>query len=138
MIKEIRAYIRTQIANVDSDLKENNSAFYDGDIGETIISDSYQIVLNNISNELRTEYREDDIDCIVSIFGFGYRDEITHYDELLDKAICIRDNIININNFSGNGMITNIESNGITATQLSGDDNGFKIDINLTIRQTYL
>jgi hypothetical protein len=137
MIKELRQYIREQIASIDSDLIENESAFYDGDIGETTLENTYQIAINNIQNQLRTDYREDALELIVSIFGFGYRNEIEAYDELLDKALCIRDNIIEIANFSGVANIVNIESIGIVSTQLPGDDNGFKIDINLTVRHAY-
>ena len=137
MIKEIRSYLKAQILSVDSDLNENDSAFYLDDIGETLIENSYQISLNNITNDLRTDFREDAIEAVVSIFGYGYQDEINEYDVLLDKALCIRNNIIDLKNFSGVEKITNIESVGINSTQLSGDDNGFKIDINLTIRFAY-
>lgn len=138
MIAETRDFIRAQIKSVDSDLIENNSAFYNEDIGETIIHKSYQIELNNIQSDLRTDYREDLIECIVSIFGYGYRDEIANYDELLDKALCIRDNLISIRNFSGVAKIVDVTSSGIISSQLSGDDNGFKIDINLSIKQAYI
>lgn len=137
MIAEIRSYIKSQIACVDSDMKMNDSAFYDADIGESHLPITYQIVMNNITNVIRTNYKEDSTDCVVSIFGYGYTDEVANYDVLLDKSICIRDNIISLNNFSGVSKITNIESPGIVATQLDGDNNAFKIDINLTIRTAY-
>ena len=138
MIKEIRDYIIGEIASVDSDLVANDSVFFDDDIGESLIHRSYQIVLNNITNDERTDYRKDSIEAIVSIFGFGYQQPIANYDELLDKALCIRNNIIDIGNFTGVGKIINIISNDVVATQLNGDDNAFKIDINLTIQVSYL
>jgi hypothetical protein len=137
MIAEIRSYIKGQVQGVDSDLKENQSAFYDGDIGEGLIDRSYQITINNIVTNERTEFREESIDVIISIFGFGYTDEIANYDTLLDKALCISNNIIDIANFSGVEQIVNIISNGISAEQLPGDNNGFKIDINLTLFTAY-
>ncbi len=137
MIAETRAYIKSQILNIDSDLLENDSAFYDGDIGETIIENTYQIVMNNISSDLRTDFREDSVECVVSIFGYGFQNEVESYDILLDKALFIRNNIIELKNFSMVEKIIDIEALGINATQLSGDNNGFKIDINLTIRLAY-
>lgn len=138
MIKEIRDYIKVRIYEVDTNLVQNDSAFYDGDIGENLIDRSYQIVINNIVNQTRNSHRENIIDIVISIFGYGYRDEVAHYDELLDKALMIQDNILCIRNFSGIETITNIESNGINATQLPDDNNGFKIDINFTLTNAYI
>jgi hypothetical protein len=137
MIKEIREYTKLQIYNVDPDMLENESAFYDGDIGEGNLETTYQIAINNILNNVRDSHFEDNIEVIVSIFGFGYTDEVVLYDELLDKAVCIRDNIISIANFNSYEDITNVQSNGINAEQLPGDDNGFKIDINFTFIRAY-
>ena len=137
MIGDIRAFLKSQVKCVDSDLKENQSAFYDGDIGENLIENSFQIVLNNIVLGDRDSHYTNSIDSIVSIFGFGYVNEIAAYDDLLDKAVCIRDNITNIANFTGVSNIINIESSGVSSEQLPGDNNGFKIDINFTVFESY-
>jgi len=137
MIAEIRSYIRSGVKSIDSDLIENTSAFYDQDIGETLIGRSFQIEINNINNTSRTEFTEDNLSVVVSIFGFGYVNELAEYDELLDKAICIRDYITNIKNFSGVETIVNVISDSINVEQLPTDNNGFKININLTLSQAY-
>lgn len=137
MISEIRSYIKSQIASADPNLKENKSAFFYNDIGETLIDRSYQIEINNVTSTLRTDYREDSLDVVVNIFGYGYRDEITRYDELLDKAICIRDNIIDLKNFTGQSFIVDASADDIISEQLDGDDNGFKININFTLAIAY-
>lgn len=138
MIRDLRSYIKSQVLSVDSDLIENNSAFYDGDIGENLIDRSYQIEINNITNELRDSHREDSVDVVISIFGYGYQDEINKYDDLLDKALCIRDNIIELGNFFKKFTIVNIQANNISSEQLEGDNNGFKIDINLQLTIAYI
>jgi hypothetical protein len=138
MIGDLRDYLRSQIKSVDSDLVENDSAFYLGDIGETLIDRSYQIEINNIANEIRDSHREYTADVIISIFGYGYQDEVSRYDDLLDKAICIMDNVIELRNFSKQFTIVDIQANSINSDQLEGDDNGFKIDINLQLRIAYI
>lgn len=137
MIPQIRSYLKAQILSVDSKLVQNNSAFYDNDIGETRIEKTYQIEINNIVNSIRNNVIENTMDIIISIFGYGYRNEVDNYDELLSKAICIRDNIIDLQNFSQVETITNIVANDVAAVTLPSDDNGFKIDINLTLTQAY-
>jgi len=134
MISAIRSYLKAQILKVDSKLVQNNSAFYDNDIGETRIEKSYQIEINNIVNQTRNNVIENTMDIVISIFGYGYRNEVDNYDELLSKAICIRD----LQNFSQVETITNIIANDVAAVTLPSDDNGFKIDINLTLTQAYL
>jgi hypothetical protein len=137
MIGEIRNYIKEQILAVDPDFKENPSAFYDGDIGEPILDSSYQISINSLTKDFRTDYTERTMAVVVSIFGLGYRSEIENYDLLLDKAICIEDKILDLQNFHNIETISNITSNGIEASKLPSNDDGFKIDINLTLTQAY-
>ena len=137
MINDIRGYIKAIVIGVDPDLKENPSAFYDGDIGETILDSSYQISINSLNKTFRTDYTERTMTVVVSIFGLGYRSEIENYDLLLDKAICIEDKILDLQNFHNIETISNIVSNGIDASKLPSNDDGFKIDINLTLTQAY-
>jgi hypothetical protein len=137
MIKQIRDYFRLQIRNTDSELRENPSAFYDQDIGETILDRSYQIEINNISNTNRDTQFSDQLEVTINIFGFGGRSEIEKYDELLEKAICIRDLSTNIKNFSNYGYITNIIGNSLNAEQMPSDENAFKININFTLSYAY-
>lgn len=137
MIADIRDYIRSIINEIDPDLKENPSAFYDADIGESLIDRSYQISINNLDKIFRTEYTERTMNVILSIFGLGYRSEIENYDDLLDKAICIEDSILHLQSFKQIATITNIESAGIESSKIDSNDDAFKIDINLTLTQAY-
>jgi hypothetical protein len=137
MIKEIRAYIKEKILEVDSKLKENPSAFYDDDIGESLLDKSYQITINNLTVIARDSHNEREMDVLVSIFGFGYRSQVENFDALLEKSICIEDKIINLQNFSMVETITNIESNGIEALKVPSNDDCFQININLKLRQAY-
>jgi hypothetical protein len=137
MIKEIRDYFREAILSVDSDLVENPSAFLDSDIGESLIDRSFQIEINGLVKTVRNANIERSISAKVTIFGHGYRDQISNYDELLDKAICIEDEITNIQNLSKVATITNIISDGIEPSRYPDADDAFRIDINLTLTQAY-
>jgi hypothetical protein len=130
MIKAIRQYIKDSIKFVDSSLVENQSAFYDGDIGESLIDRSYQITINNMVKIVRTDYTERSMAIQVSIFGFGRRDEVKNYDSLLNRAICIEDAIMDLKRFTGIATIVNIESNGIDSTRIPSNDDALQIIIN--------
>ena len=137
MIKQIRSYIKAQILAVDPSLKENPSAFYDNDIGESLLDRSYQITINNMTRLVRDSHAEREMVVTVIIFGFGYRNQVENYDNLLDKAICIEDGILDLKNLSGIETIVNIESDGISADRVPGSDDAFQININLTLTQAY-
>lgn len=137
MIPEIRSYLRQAVKLADPDLVENPSAFYDGDIGESLLDRSFQITINNLTANVRNSHIERTLAAQVMIFGIGYLDAISRYDDLLDKAVCIEDNIINLRNFFEVATITNIESSGITAEKIPSNDNAFQITINLTLTQAY-
>lgn len=137
IITTVRAYLKKQISLACPNLIENNSAFYDSDIGERIIDRSYQIEINNITTNTRNSQYIRTFPCVISIFGFGYRDPIANYDEIMDKAICISDNVISLKSFNEEDFIIDAIESNITSTQLAGDDNGFKVDINLNITLAY-
>jgi len=138
MIAEIRDYIRQRILAADPELKENNSAFFDGDIGESLIDRSFQITIGNSRLSTRDSHHERKIQCQVAIFGFGYRAQVENYDYLLERAVCIEDTILSLQNFSRIATITNIESSGIVPEKLQSNDDAFKITINLTLTQAYI
>lgn len=137
MIADIRDYLRSSVLKVDSDLKENSSAFYDADIGESLLDRSFQLSIGNSRATKRDSHLERRINAQIIIFGLGYRAEVENYDYLLEKAICIEDTIVSLQNFSGIGTITNIESAGIVPEKIPSNEDAFKITINLTLTQAY-
>jgi len=139
MISETRAYLKSIIRSIDSDLKENRSVFYDNDIGETLLDRSYQIELNTVSNLERDDHFLDTLDAQIIIFGIGKNrdDQLENYDDLLDKAVCIRDSIIDLKNFKQQNNIIDIVSSAVVAEQLPDNDNSFRININLTLSLAY-
>jgi len=139
MIKSVRSYLKKSILSICSELKENKSAFYDGDIGETILNRTYQIELNNISNVERDSHFFDTIDASIIIFGVGRNrsDQLDNYDDLLSKALCIRDKISDLKNFNNTDYVANVTPGIITSQQLPDNDNSFRININLTLSLAY-
>lgn len=139
MISVVRSYLKSQVISVDSDLKENKSVFYDADIGESMLNRSFQIELNTITNQSRDSHFSDTIEAQIIIFGIGKRvdEQLENYDDLLSKALCIRDNIVNIKNFTAIGNIVDVSAGSIVSEQLPDNDNSFRININLTLSLAY-
>jgi hypothetical protein len=138
MIPQIRSFLAAKIKEVNSDLSAFDSAFYDGDIGETALDRVFQITIANMSNSVSEDnYYTNEIDVMIKVFGIGGKEETDQFDCLFDDAKCIHDNIMKISSFSGVDNITNIVSGGINASQLPENDNAFVFDINLTITESY-
>jgi len=140
MIGSIRSYIKSKVSEIDSDLKHSQSAFYNGDIPETTLENTYQIELNNFSQVLREGYNQADVVMVLRIFGTGARNEVENYDCLFDKAIEIRDNIINLKSLDPNidrSFLINAVSGDIEAQTIDGDDNTFQFIINFTLTVAY-
>ena len=137
MIGEIRDFLRDAILSVDSTLVENGSAFLDDDIGESLLDRSYQITIRPGAVIVRNSHYDRQLSCQLSIFGFGGREQVSNYDELLDKAICIEDYCLSLIKFSGIATITNVISDGISSEKYQSSDDTYIITINLTLTQAY-
>ena len=138
MISEIREYLTNCVNAVDPDMKQNESAFYNFDIGESVIDYFYQVEIRAIVPVTREAHRQHQVTASISIFGIGGTNEVETFDDLMRKAVCIRDTAIDIQEINKyDNSIINVIDDGIQAQSLPSDDNSFKIDINLTLEQAY-
>lgn len=138
MIDKVREYLVARVAQEDSSLKQNDSAFYDDDIPETTIEETYQVQINDFVSQERNAFQEDVVECVLSIFGYGYRAQTENYDCLFDKAICIRNHCIDLKNVqAAANEIVNVTSAGINAVAFDTDETGYRFDINLTVTLGY-
>lgn len=137
MIDKVREYLVARVAQEDSDLKQNDSAFYDEDVPETQIEQTYQVQINDLVNTERNTQFVDTVECVVSIFGYGYRAQTENYDCLFDKAICIRNHCTDLENFNAADYIINVTSSSINAVPFDTNETGYRFDINLTVTLGY-
>lgn len=138
MIDKVREYLVARVAQEYASMKQNDSAFYDGDIPETSIEETYQVQINDFVSSTRNSFNEDTVECVVSIFGYGYREQTSNYDRLFDKAICIRNHCIDLKNVqAAANEIVNVTSAGINVVPFDNDETGYRFDINLTVTLSY-
>ena len=97
MISKVRTYIKSAIANVDSDLREINSAF-DLDVPENITNDSYFIKYDVTSIEEGQGIIDNNIALSIKFYFDALRDGINAYDDAMDKVNLILLNASNIKN----------------------------------------
>lgn len=137
MIATIRQYIKEQILAVDSDMVEHKEPLLSDNIPQVNLQRSYQIIIGSSSNANRDNARQDNFDVLVKIFGSGYLDQLTNYDELYCKALYIRDNVVNLQNLDQSDLQDAIGVS-ITPSAIDTDDNTYVMDIQFTIVTEYI
>lgn len=106
---DVRDYLIARIQAVDPDLREWRESFNIENVPSTLLDTHFQITFNNIAQEPNTgSYVVDNINVTVNIWKNGCNEPVIALDELLDKALCIRQEVINPDNvesFGWNGFV---------------------------------
>lgn len=136
MIVETREYFRTIIAEIDADLNEYNQPISD-DVADTILEDTYKIIIGNMSSERVDTTIDSTIDVTIHLYKNGYNKPIQNYDLGYCKAIDIQAYAMKQNNISQLTHIKAITSNGINVETINSNDNLYKYSIQFTVTVSY-
>ena len=144
-LTQVRDYINTRVAIVDSDLIEWTDSLEDiGNIPKTILDRSYHITLGaNTSSVTSDIFIEDNFPVVVTIFKRAFNTPVVSRDTLLQKGNCIRLDIINIKNVetykaANDGNILDVQSVSITPSEIdTSNDNIIKVEVGLNVRLFY-
>ena len=122
MINEVRSYFKSRIAQVNSDLNEHDNPF-DEQIPESIIEDTYQMIIGEISSKFVYQTVEDTMPVEIKIYKQGDNDLLDNFYQFYQDAHMIRLCCIDPK-FSRNGnYIKNVICEGIKPSNKEGDDN---------------
>jgi len=139
---QIRDYINTRMSVIDSDMIEWKDSLEDiGNIPQTILDRSYHISIGSITSSTNNDiFIEDSTPITVTIFKRAFNEQVESRDIVLEKANCIRLDMINPVNVesykaANDGNIEDIQSVSITPIELNvTNDNIIKVEIELNLR----
>lgn len=137
MIDEIRSYIATRVKSLLPSYTQSKVPFDNETIPETKIDKTFIIQFGSMSNFLRSEYFEFDLECNIQIFRFGFRNEVANFDEGYRDALCIMENITDLANLELDAVIINAVPSTLDVEQLPENNNLYKYNINVTLRIAY-
>lgn len=137
MISEIRDYFRGSISIIDSDLKEHNEALTSENIADTIIEDSYFILIGNLSSDRVDSTIDGSFDVTVELYKNGYNKPIDNYDIGYCKAIDLQALAMKQDRISQLTSLKSVVSNGINTETINTNDNLFKYSIQFTVTVSY-
>ncbi len=137
MIAEIRDYFRGVITTIDSDLKEHDQPLISDNIADTIIQDSYFVLIGDMSSERIDSTIDSNISVTVELYKNGYNDSIDNYDKGYCKAIDVQSLAMKQDRISQLTSLKSVVSNGISTETINTNDNLFKYSIQFTVTVSY-
>lgn len=90
MIADIRAYFRSIIKEVDSDLKEHQEYFTSENIADTNLEDKFFIRMGQMLTERQDSNMIGELTVNIEIYKNGYNNTIENLDEAFCKALEIQ------------------------------------------------
>jgi len=135
-IRGIRDYFDTQIKEIDSDIQEwSKDVFGNNDITKPIADKYYNLTIGPTSLSRTGNAFTDSFDITLTLFSSSKRDIQTEFDNLYDKSINIRNNIIcNISVVASTVGFSDIEGLSITPSEEDTNDNVLRFDMEFTAR----
>lgn len=136
MISDIRSYFSTQIALVDPDLIAwETDVFGNNDQSKPRAEKYYNLVIGNNTPERDGNSHWDNYDVTLDIYAPESTDIIGTFDALYNKAIQIKNELINWNNY--NGVLNDIEFTLAEPLEEETNDNSLKVRLNFIVRFNY-
>ena len=141
-ITQVRSYLNSRINSIYPDLKEWKDSLEEiGNIPKTLLDRSYHIALGVSSSTAQIDrHIEDDFTVVISIFKRAYNSPTETSNELLQKANCIRLDLIkplNVESYksANDGNIEDVQSVSLTPGEIAAsNDNIIKVEIELNVR----
>jgi len=138
MIAEIREFLVSRIKSLDSKLIEARGTYFNDDIPESLIEKTFLINFGNMSDFLRTQYREFTLGCTISLFTFAKRKEKENFDRVYQNVLCIVDDLTSVQNLTLKDILINSTCSSVEPSQVDTNEDLFRFDINLDLRIAYL
>lgn len=136
MISDIRAYFDTQIKEVDADLTAwETDLFGNNDQSKPRAEKFYNLIIGNNNPVRDGNSHWDNYDVSLDIFTSESRDLINTFDAVYDKAIQIKNELINWKNY--NNVLNDIEFTLAEPLEEETNDNLIKVRLNFIVRLNY-
>lgn len=139
MIADIRAYFDEQIKKVDPNLEPwKEDLFGNNDQSKPRAERYYNLAIGDNFNTRDGNSFWDNITVNLDLYSGEQRDLITAFDSLYDKAIDIKNCIINPEDYSDGFRFNDIEINSMIPQEQAENDNSLWIRLEFTVRKNFL
>lgn len=137
MITELRTYIDERVKAVDINLNAQQSqVFTDDNPSKNLANKYYNLILGTTENERDDHSHIESMSFQLDIYVKPTFKAVEAFDDLYNKAMCIRDEVISLNNLKGT-IFFDIESNSIEPIQELTNDKAFRMQLSFICRHKY-
>lgn len=139
MISDIRDYFAQQIALVDADIKPwKRDVFNNNDVNKSQAQKFYNLTIGAAAAVRTGNGIYDEFETTLTLYATSKRDIQNTFDELYDKAINVRNNIIcNITVYQDFPKFVEIEPVSMTPLEEDSNDNTIKVELLFTVRKGF-
>lgn len=137
MISELRLYIDQRVKAVDAALNAQQSQpFEDDSPSKSLANKYYNLILGSIENERDDTNYMESLEFAIDIYVKPNFKAVESFDDLYDKARCIRDEVIARANLKTT-IFFDIESGGIEPIKELSNDKAFRMKLSFICRHKY-
>ena len=137
MIAEIRSYFRQAVNEVDSDLREHQSAVTSENIGDNYLELSYYLNIGSTTVSRINVNTENITVVTLEIYKNGYNNELENYDNAYCKAIDILTTAIDKSRITQTQSIKDVDANTIDVEPILDNDNAYKFSIQFSVKTIF-
>lgn len=135
-LSDIRTYFNTAILAIDPNLKAwDQDPFGIDDVNDFQAETFYKLYFGTIDLERDGDHYIESIDTTLEIYAPRSRNELDNFDSVLQKAIDIKDCIVNPATNKASGLFTEIFGTTIEPNPLGEDDKSVKIVLSFDVRR---
>jgi hypothetical protein len=132
----IRSYFDTQINIVDATISAwNEDLFGNNEESNAISAKYYNLIVGKCRGDRDGNSHWEEYDISLDVFALEARDVLTTFDAVYDKAISIKNELINHKNY--NNTLNDIEFIEAEPIEDADNDNSIKIRLNFIVRFNY-
>jgi len=133
---DARQYIIDSIKRTFPDMREWRDSFNIDNLPSTLLDTHYQITFNNISLlSSNGRINDDAINLTLNIFRNGCHEPVDALDDLLDRALCIRQDAVIPMNVDASGLNGTVQVETVTPFPIDEtNDNVIRVELEFVIR----
>jgi hypothetical protein len=133
MISNIRSYFDSQVKKVDSSLNAwNKDLFGNNDLTKNQADKYYNLIIGIMNSDRDGNGITDSFNITLDVYVSSKRDILGAFDSLYDKAILIKNEVIDPKNINGN--FSDILSVSIEPLEEETNDNTLKMRLEFILR----
>lgn len=138
LISDLRTYIDTRVKLVDPNLDADQlQVFGDDNPAKHLANKRYNLILGAMANERDDSNHIETLEFQIDIYVKPKQKTIEAFDDLYDKARCIRDEIIHFESIRQNTDFFDITAENITPIPEETNDKAFRMQLSFIVTRKY-